>query len=243
LSNFNSFFVNSYPRSGNTWIRLVLVDSLKAKAIDLNPVFSTKYRFFSTHEFASIKSENAKGCIFKSHLMYDKSPQDLSKYKGVYLLRDGRDSMLSYYFYNVKHKGYTESWDVFFDRYFERKHPLNYREKVLLKLMSGWGENVQSYLNRPSVKILRYEDLVADPVNQVKNMIDFLGLNYDDYKDGILANLQKSNESLNNKAKRDQDERKRGTVGSWSDFYSEEQNIAFISRYGKLLEQFGYLKP
>ena len=34
------FYVNSFPRSGNTLIRLILMELLGAKELDANPIFS-----------------------------------------------------------------------------------------------------------------------------------------------------------------------------------------------------------
>jgi hypothetical protein len=238
--DFNSFFVNSYPRSGNTWIRLLIKNVLDAHALDLNPVFSTRYRIFNTARYQKIKPGMEKGYIFKSHLMFHKSPQDLKPFKGVYLLRDGRDSLLSYFFYNVKHKGYLESWDQFFERYFLKRKPLNYREKVLLKLMGGWGDNVQSYNKHDNVILCRYEDLLANPGDNIEKIMKFLDIDFRHLKEKTASQIIASGENLNQKAQRDKQERKRGSAGTWRDFYSAEQNNEFIKRYGDTLTEFGY---
>jgi len=242
MNSFKSFFVNSYPRSGNTWIRLVLTEALNAKPIDLNPVFSTRYRIFPVHWYSKITDADSRGCIFKSHLMFDQLPQDLTAFKGIYMLRDGRDSLLSYYFFNVKHKGYTESWDSFFERYFKNRKASSYRERILLKQMGSWGENVSSYDGLQSTMLIRYEDLLANTQGQLQKAFDFLGINFHEYKSKIQEGLLRSNESLHQKSNRDREERKRGANGAWKDFFSREQNQLFIDRYGTLLNKFGYLE-
>jgi len=241
MSNtFKSFFVNSYPRSGNTWIRLALIEAMNAQAIDLNPVFFTKYRFINLHRYNQLNISHENGWIFKSHLKWNEIPQNLSSFKGLYIVRDGRDSLLSYYFYNKKHKKYTESWDHFFDRYFYKKKHSSYREKVLLKEMGDWAGNVTSYLQREQVFILKYENLICNTLPMIKDLFIFLEIDFQNFCISIETAFKKSADALAIKKDRDNAERKRGGNGGWRDFYTNEQNEIFINRSGEMLKHFGY---
>lgn len=241
LTSFNSFFVNSYPRSGNTWMRLLLIDALSARSLDLNPIFSSRFGIFNTHSYSEISDRHHSGWIFKSHLMYDHIPQELSRFKGLYLVRDGRDSLVSYYFYNVKHKKYTESWDEFFKRYFELQKASGYREKVLMKHMGFWAENVASYRNADNAMIIKYEDLLQNPMKITKSAFEFLEIPFQEYESNLQYLFNKASDDLLQKKQRDEQERKRGSTGAWQDFFSSKQNELFITRSGEILSELGYL--
>lgn len=173
--------------------------------------------------------------------MYHKIPQDLDLFNGIYLLRDGRDSLLSYYFYNIKHKGYSESWDVFFNRYYESNKYNSYREKYLLANMGNWSDNVNSYLNLNNTLIVKYENLLANPLEYAEKIFSHINISFDKYKSNLELLFKKSKEEMAQKKQRDENERKRGSFGGWQDFYSDKQNELFISRSGEVLKKFDYI--
>ncbi|MEZ6243133.1 MAG: sulfotransferase [Phycisphaerales bacterium] len=83
----------------------------------------------------------------------------------IHCLRDPRDTCLSCYFQNfgVRHLYTTDLAEV------------AYRYVVHLNLMKHWREAT----DLPILE-LKYEELVADPETQVRRMLDFLGLPFDE---------------------------------------------------------------
>ena len=107
----SDIFLVSYPRSGNTWLRFVLGTYISGENVDwinLEYIFPDIYK--CSEDFLS-KLQSPR--YIKSHHPYD------SRYnKIVYVVRDPRDVLVSYYFWHVKF-GYFEdtrhSFNVFFE--------------------------------------------------------------------------------------------------------------------------------
>jgi Sulfotransferase domain len=156
-------FVVGYPKSGNTWFQHLVaavvygVDprwSPPLLANDLVPDvhFNRFYRRYATPMF------------FKSHHL------PLSVYRRVvYLLRDGRDVMVSYFhFLEAVHK-----------------RTLDFRELVRTGsslIPCKWHEHVEAWRRNPygaDMLIIRYEDLLDRPVEELDRFCRFIQLRRD----------------------------------------------------------------
>jgi len=232
------FYLCSFPRSGNTWIRLLLMDLLNAEALDASPVFTSNFKGVASarHEVipATVLAEQEHRHIVKSHGKWDNCAPGMPI---VYLLRDGRDAMYSYYHFNLEHRGYSESWDSYFERHVVQRKMIYPREIYLDSWMGNWSENVNSYLNKDNVLIIQYEQLRQDALFSIKKILQFLNIDFIT-EDVIKAQLEQSSHQLAAQNKRDS--RPRGSVGGWRQTYSAAQNEAFIERHGECLAKLGY---
>lgn len=259
------FYVNSFPRSGNTWTRSMLTDLLDLTNIDANPVFhrphygkysvektldnyvqrfsgKPKWKRWLLHIFINrdkyrlpLSVKRFQRCVIKSHEKFDKLV--LKNLPIIYLVRDGRDSLLSYYYQFVKNSGYTESFDSFLRRYLKGE-PINYRETYLCNAMGDWGENIESYLNKPNTLFVRYEDLKADTFSKLKDILEFLKSGHrisHTLIDEVISHHEKkllTREPYPHSA--------RGYVGGWRRAFTEKQARMFWDRHGDLLLTLGY---
>jgi len=159
-------FLVSYPRSGSTWFRF-LVGNLISK--DRSISFHNVERVIpdihvnSTRYIDSIPRPR----VLKSHEYFD------PRYKKVvYLVRDPRDVAVSYYHYYRKVKVLAEGYPM--DRYVRTFLTGE------LQTWGSWGENVASWLsvrqNRDGFLLLRYEDLLDNPVQLLSKAAEFLGI-------------------------------------------------------------------
>ena len=157
-------FLVSYPRSGSTWLRF-LIGNLICK--DCPVTFHNVEKIIpdihvnSSRFIASIPRPR----LIKSHEYYD------PRYgKMVYLVRDPRDVVLSYYRYYRKIRRFPEGYPM---------------EKYIAAFLTGqlqswgsWAQNVTSWLavreGKPGFLLLRYEDLREDPVCELLRVCDFL---------------------------------------------------------------------
>ena len=108
------YYLVSYPRSGNTWVRVLLAELLyKASGDNLRELqYYIPDIYVRTHVNDII---NSKFHIVKSHEKYCKAPRKMEKYKRViYLIRDPRDVVLSHHRYHRHLRGYSEGFDSFF---------------------------------------------------------------------------------------------------------------------------------
>jgi hypothetical protein len=156
-------FIVGFPKSGNTWMQSI-VSCLKyginpdflpeSLAQDLVPDVHSK-RYYKRY---------GRNMAFKSHALPRK------KYKRViYLIRDGRDAIASYY-------GMYRNMGVQVDL-----------EEMIIKgkhlFPSKWHEHVNAWKLNPynAEKILvRYEDLIASPLPELRKVTQFLKLDHND---------------------------------------------------------------
>lgn len=230
------FYINSYPRSGNTWVRSVLNDILKPQNTHVNPEFYKFFRILNFHRLPKLKLDRLRPSMtmIKSHGRYETINDNLP---AVYLVRDGRDAIISYYHFNVDHRRYVETFDQYFRRHVVDDAMNSYRERILRKFMGDWSDNALSYKDKKNVLILRYEDLVLNPVSLFDTMLKFIGANVElqEIKDALQSGEARLKEK---KARHD---RPRGVSGGWKNFLTQEQQELFIKRHGKALKVFKYI--
>ncbi len=159
----------SFERSGNTWLRFVLMEILtsgKAGFLNVNQILPE----MGTHEGAKQVLPNG-GRFIKTHEMY--RPQ----YKrAIYLMRDLRDVMLS---------NWARDKEMGFSQYFDHGRDMDGYVETFLKgkvtRFGSWQAHVDSWMNCPLAKngnllVVRYEDLRKDTVPGVMEMLEFLGI-------------------------------------------------------------------
>jgi hypothetical protein len=107
--------------------------------------------------------------ILKSHEYFD------PRYKKViYIVRDPRDVIISYYHYHIKMNKIQDDYSI---------------EKFASKFINGqldnfgtWAENVGSWLgarkNSHDFLLLRYEDMLENPRDELEKVASFLSLNF-----------------------------------------------------------------
>lgn len=235
----NCFYVNSYPRSGNTWVREMLHATLGCRLADANPVFHRTQAGPVLAGYPKIdfgNDEASTSLMIKSHGRYHYCRDSVPI---LYLVRDGRDSLYSYYHYNIDHRGYTESWHEFFYRYVVGQKARDERERTLLKFMGRWDENCQSYRGQSNVRIYRYEHLLEDPRGALEDMLRSVGaleISPGQIESAVAAGESKLAE------KRKTHDRPRGRPALWRQVYSKAQKEAFWLQYGDTLDQLGYPK-
>lgn len=162
-------FLVSFPRSGNTWTRFLIGNLVRPN----EPItFLDVERVIPDTSAVSKRYLNRipRPRIIKSHQFFD------SRYKKViYIVRDPRDVVLSYYNWQRK---YGELDD---------QYPL---QQYIPRFIGGdlpglfgwgsWGEHVLSWLatrhGTPNFLLLRYEAMLAEPTRELAKVGRFLGL-------------------------------------------------------------------
>jgi hypothetical protein len=177
LRDSDSFLVG-HPKSGNTWTAYML-GIVAARDYGNKITFANIGDYVPTiHgcDFAIDKHEQlASPRIFRNEepLYPDLYP------KTIYLLRDPRAVLLSYYHHCV-HDTCNKNWtiDSFVDEMLT-----NGCIKSLEPNLVRWDVQVQDWLNRSvsqKVLLVRYEDIKNDQRNSLIKMAKFLGISYDE---------------------------------------------------------------
>jgi len=222
----------SYPRSGNTWVRFLLANLIANAEQPLN--FAQMENLVpDIHEVNKWDQLRAKppGRLIKSHMPYDPAYKKL-----IYIVRDGRDVAVSHYHYHCPH---------------------NFQASFLQFLQTDvwpgpWHRHVSSWLDhadQPAFLLIRYEDLLTKPIDQLKRMAEFLALPSDDHRlrqaveNCSFNKLQDIENKRGYHSRRGKDFKffRKGTNGQWKSYFEPEHKAIFKKHNDDALFRLGYI--
>ena len=219
-------FLTAYPGSGNTWVRCLLM-SYRYPDRDLDTA-TIQRTMPDLHQGIDEGFFAAPGPrIVESHSLYcDAYP------KVLYVLRDGRDCYWSYYTAQKQTHGYEKSFERFF-----------YEASAGHVWPSSWHDHVQSWIeydDHAPMHIVRFEDLLAQPLTQLKMIVAFIGWSWDEAS-AARAIQRASRACISNGADEvDKHDGTDGQAGAWRDVYSPRMRQDFEQVSAGLLRRFGY---
>jgi Sulfotransferase domain len=161
-------FVVSYPRSGNTWTRFLIANLVHA---DKDVSFANIEKLIpdtSSQSSRAVKS-TPRPRIIKTHEYFD------HRYpKIIYIVRDPRDVVLSYYDFQRKYMQIDDQYPL--ERYVD-----DFVNGKLISISWGtWSENVGSWMctrgKRDNFLLLRYEDMMRDTARELARVAGFLDI-------------------------------------------------------------------
>ena len=232
----------SYPRSGNNLFASLIKQHLREKVysiydevvtfpyydISSNQVIDSVYPFYLNSEQLQKASESDQVFFVKTHELPQKNDSNLA----VYLVRDGRDVMISYAHYIINDKKSVPT-DL-------NEEPFEWAMNTLINSsdqFGGWGPHVLSWTSRSAKTIIvKYEDLISinQQLSSLNSVIKELGVeqinivdqsplpNFDDFRS--------TNPVLYRK----------GKTGSWVTEMSPAHHLRFWECYGDAMLRMGY---
>ncbi len=218
----------SYPRSGNTFCRVVL-----------GHVYGLESSSF--HDFGQLKNPDfLDQPVVKTHFLpNDLYPTDLS-IPAVYIVRDGRDSVVSYAHYQRDVLGQ----DVGFREALRRI--IRASGKGYGSYFSNWSQHVRLWKKRASI-VLKFEDLLADPIGTVEQIRSVYPLPEPRTDQAPSFNELRSRPSTfgpESSVTKDANFRqrffRRGKVGAWRDEMTLMDRFLFQLYHGRTLRETGY---
>lgn len=229
-------YIYSYPRSGSTWLRTIL-GNLVDPTLDVDP--ERRRRLMPGVSVRNARLINALESprLIKSHGRY-MGPVP----RAVYLVRDGRDVIVSMYHKRITRPGHGDRVDFseFCRRYFRGD------------LGERWDQSVTSWLERgtaemrDSLKVLRFEDLKGDPRNRVAEVSEFLGIAAQPesiaaaIETASLDRLRATERSRLGELAPDRSIYRGGKVGQWREMLTGELYDRFMALSGATLTAAGY---
>lgn len=185
----NDIYIVSYPKSGNTWMRFLFG----------NILFEGDFDFANMNEkIPDIYHKDKKfidnlKCprVIKSHEPYYNS---LTKAKVIYIYRDPRDVVVSYYFWHKKFApNSVKNFEDYFEKFMKGKLPFGL-----------WSQHVHRWkeaaINNPeNIYIIKYEDLKESPFEQFKRVLNFCNIDSSDNEKIQLAIKRSSFKSMKKK--------------------------------------------
>jgi hypothetical protein len=162
-------FLVSYPRSGRTWLRLMLAELLKGGEVDFNEGYDV-VPMVGSH-VQSPPTLPHGGRLLVSHEPFHSVSGRYQKV--IHLVRDGRDVAVSAYYHYLRNGRITGTFDEFLPAYIEGK----------IGGYGSWESHVMSWLNARltsnHILLVRYEDLMDSPEEGLLEIADYLDLTVD----------------------------------------------------------------
>ena len=224
----------SYPRSGNNLLRQALNCYYGCKSVSqyapeapteaeiasgkLSPPMPFNL-YFKVDE--SVHGASAERYFVKTH-----NPPHEHKFPALYVVRDGRDALVSYAHYafgmNAQKKPDSPEYQAMLrNLILETRSPFG-----------QWGENVTRWVARPNTAVLRFEDLLARPQLELEKALSLIQLKLQPCTGTPLdfKQLHQFNPFTF----------RRGQVGSWRDEMPPDLEVLFWKHHGAVMEKLGY---
>ncbi|MFA1820906.1 sulfotransferase domain-containing protein [Virgibacillus oceani] len=228
----------AYPKSGNNFLLFLVSMLLYQKKMD----WATKGEMIQN--VASKPIEN----LPTPHLVWSHDSYDSSYPKVIYLVRDPRDVVISYYHHFKKYYGSSRNFDDFFEAFMQGN--IGYRM---------WDTNVASWLDKQEeVKhgflLIKYEELLENTFKEAQRIVAFLDLdrtakeineavNWASF-DNMSALEKKQQHHLKGNTPKSNDNIpfvREGKANKWKSFLSDEQQRQINQSFEKTLSRLGYL--
>lgn len=230
--------VVSFPKSGSTWLRFLVVQAATGKAVDFDGVKRACPPVGQHGEAPMLFGE--AGRFVKSH----EAPRSVTAgvAKVLYLVRDGRDVAVSLYYQRAR-RGKQETFSGFLDTFLDGRAN-NY---------GSWKEHVRRGMEwaaaNPHSLLVRYEDLLENPEMELRRVLDFCGLVDRPWDVGSVvadntASRMRSKEGTSERLRETTDKTvpfvRKADSGDWRSHFSDEDIAKFTKYAGAELRELGY---
>lgn len=226
------YIVNEFPKSGGTWISHMLSDALGV-------------------EFRDNQMPRIEKSLIKGHFLHKRNMSNL-----VTVWRDGRDVLVSFYYHSYfKFRDLPFNHDYVdlmrsvypFDDYEDIYNNLpKFIEQQFLDPIAPsytWTEFVDSWLDDKDSIHVRFEDIRANPVSELRRIYQSLTGQVLDVRRAEEIVHAHSIEKIKKNRSDFQDNHhfvRKGKVGGWKENFSPEAIEVFDAFAGEALEKAGY---
>lgn len=230
-----------YPKSGSTWISFILASALTARDVDFDLVGELAPGI--GHQGRAPSLLPGGGRLVKSHglprtVVPGERPQILC------LVRDGRDVCVSY-FHHLRRRGIdTGDFSAFVDHFLAgRVSPHGTWHNHARR----WTEFARKH---PRVVVLRYEDLLADPLESLTRVVSSFNLPLDEEAlrsavEGSRPSAMREKESSSRRITNSSVDKsipfvRSATADQWRETFDHASLVKFETAAGRELRELGY---
>lgn len=232
-------FLSSYPRSGTTWLRFLLFETLTGDSSGFG-LMRTAIPSVGKQEGARPVLEHG-GKVIQTHEPYCDRDRRV-----IYVVRDARSVVASEFKWQQRSGYFAGSFDRFVGDFVDgRCNP-----------WGSWGDHVEYWRHSEAARnghlmVVRYEDLRSNTFEVFNEAVGFLGAKVDG---DIVRRAIESNSLEGMRAKEDEAElegRRRsarpdirfintGSVAGWRDKLTPDQAKLIEERFGQTLRSLDY---
>jgi hypothetical protein len=227
-------FVGSYPRSGSTWLRFMLLEILAGRASgfsNTNEMIPDVGRHLSATSVLP-----AGGRLIKTH-----EPFRAEYKKAIYLARDPRDVALSEFAYQKALGLAGGDFNIYLEQFM----------RGAVNPFGSWTNHAISWMDaadsgRSEVLLVCFEELKRNSEQELARIVDFLGVPVQaaTIREAIANN---SMDQMRQKEKADPQRAsakgkfiRSGSAGGWREAFTEEQSQLVQQSAGNILARLGY---
>lgn len=276
------FWLASYPKSGNTWFRIVLsqllqgsstlshindMDSILGSPMVANRGWMNKALGFDSAKLSDDELDQLRPGAYSAHAASLQRPayikvhdaytfvdenQPLFPGKGclgaIYFIRNPLDVAISM----GHHVKCPLDWSIHMmsNPAFEVPLP-GQRDKQLRQKLLSWSLHAESWTLLPDfpVLVLRYEDMLTNPLLTFSKALHFLNLDFtqDQLQQAIqnasFEKLQAFENQFGFRERADGPFFRKGIAGDWINTLNDAQISLIVEAHAKTMQQFGYLDP
>jgi hypothetical protein len=227
-------FLGSYPRSGTTWSRFVLLEILTGHEGGFDEVNGMLHGVGNQATGARVLPGG--GRLLATHEQYQKQ-----YHKAVYLVRDVRDVILSEFAYTTALEFFKGDLDAFISDFLRKK----------VNPFGPWQKHVSSWLDSPiagtpNLLKVHFEELRKNPLEGFTRVANFLGVDSDSaliqraIEHNSLAKMKEKERVAPQRASVKGQFVRKGEVQGWRAKLTAEQ-LQFIAKHaGEVLHRLGY---
>jgi len=227
-------FLASYPRSGSTWLRFMLLEILAGQASG----------FSNTNEMLPDVGKHQSGAPVlpgNGRLIKTHEPFRAEYRKAIFLVRDPRDVALSEFAFHRALGLAGDDFDVYLDQFLRRT----------VNPFGSWISHANSWVDaagagRTQILQVNFEQLKRSPAPELERITDFLGM--PEVRDRIPAAI--ANNSLQRMKEKEKAKPQRtsargnfirsGSAGNWQSALTPQQAQLVQQYAGNLLARLGY---
>lgn len=234
-------FLISYPRSGSNWLlRLIATARFPDQDWDLDEKGRKRTKALVPYDFEVRRDPQPypRPRLIKTHLpLYYQFPRML------YVYRDPRDVVVSYYDLSKKRFNYDGTFEMFLDEFYRKDSPIH--------RYGRWDDHVNGafeYQRRHPALLLKYEDVHADTNVTLERALDFLG--YRVSADAIAKSVAQNQFEQHRERARQFDTARdkgyeggvRGAPGAGKETLTREQLERLWTELGETMVKLGYTR-
>ncbi|MCA9009885.1 MAG: sulfotransferase domain-containing protein [Planctomycetaceae bacterium] len=162
------YFLASYPKSGNTWVKFVLATLLADGPVDA---------WGNRNQFVPMVGHHSSAASMRSGERLLKTHEGFRPVyrKSVYLVRDPRDVCVSYFYHERRKLGVRDPFSHFLNRFLHGS----------VDGYGTWETHTKSWIQAAAsgqygVLVVRYEDLLDDSQGGFRRICEFLKMDVSD---------------------------------------------------------------